>query len=224
MISSMQTKKNLPIAIVVIGFALAAGAAFFLRRGQADNVKQPTSSAPVATPGGGHIKGKADAKVTLVEYGDLQCPSCALYHPMVSELLEGSPDLVKLEFHHFPLVQIHKNAFPAALAAEAAAEQGRFWEMVDLLFGAQKEWSNKPTPQAEEDFLVMAQKLGLDSNRFMQSMRAPETRDRVMADVNRGLAAQVQGTPSFFVNGRPIDLPETVQRFKQAVEEGVASK
>jgi protein-disulfide isomerase len=177
----------------------------------------------VANPGGGHVKGNANAKFTLVEYGDFQCPSCAFYYPVVEALLKEEPNLVKLEFHHFPLIQIHQNALPAALAAEAAADQGKFWEMYELLFQSQSAWSGKKG-NVEEDFLVMAQKLGLDSTKFMQSMKAPETRERVLLDVTRGREAHVEGTPTFFVNGRPIQpLPQTVQAFKKAIDDGQAA-
>ncbi|HEX4996745.1 MAG TPA: thioredoxin domain-containing protein [Terriglobia bacterium] len=218
----MQGKKSLPIVIIVAGVVLAAGAAFLLRRSDADTPPK-IEDRVVDTGAGGHLRGAPDARVTLVEYGDFQCPSCGYYFPIVESLLEGAPDLVKLEFHHFPLIQVHPNALPAALAAEAAAEQGKFWEMHDLLFQSQTAWSAKPS--AEEDFVVMAQRLGLDSEKFKQSMKSDETRARVLKDVERGRAAQVEGTPSFFINGRPVHpLPQSVQAFKQIVEEGVASK
>src|SRR4051812_40262244 len=115
MIRAMQTKKNLPIAIILIGVVLAAGVALFLRRGEADGVSPPSAPTEAANPGGGHVRGRPDAKVTLVEYGDFQCPSCGYYHPIVGGLLDQAPELVKLEFHHYPLIQMHPNAFPAAL-------------------------------------------------------------------------------------------------------------
>jgi predicted DsbA family dithiol-disulfide isomerase len=91
-----------------------------------------------------------------------------------------------------------------------------------MLFQSQKVWSGKPN--ADEDFLVMAQKLGLDSAKFMQAMRSQATRERVIADMNRGREMQVEGTPTFFINGRPISpLPQTSQGFRQALQDSLGS-
>jgi protein-disulfide isomerase len=143
--------------------------------------------------------------VTIVEYGDFQCPTCGRYHPILDELLRRYSGKLKLEFHHFPLISIHPNAMGASLAAEAAADQGKFWEMHDMLFDHQEEWS--PSPNAEALFVQYALQLGLDSNQFMQAMRSPATRDRVLADVTKGNPT-VKGTPTFIVNGELlVDLP-----------------
>jgi protein-disulfide isomerase len=155
--------------------------------------------------GDGKVRGAPDAQITLVEYGDYQCPTCGAYHPIIQELLSRYNGKLKLEYHHFPLIQIHPNAMAAALAAESAGEQGKFWEMHDMLYQHQQEWS--PSPNAETNFVQYALQIGLDSNRFMQSMRSPATRDRVLADVTKG-SAVVQGTPTFILNGELLhDLP-----------------
>jgi protein-disulfide isomerase len=164
-----------------------------------------SAAATVAGAGGGRIRGVADAPVTLTEYADYQCPTCAIYHPIIAELLLRYHGKLKVEFHHFPLISIHPNAMPAALAAESAADQGKFWEMNDLLFQHQNDWSK--SPNAETLFLEYALRLGLDSNRFLQSMKSPATQERVLADVRRGNDI-VKGTPTFVINGRVLpDLP-----------------
>ena len=88
------------------------------------------------------VWGSETAKVTLIEYADFQCPACATYYPIVKELKEKYPEDLRVVFRHFPLITIHKNAFPSAIAAEAAQEQGKFWEMHDILFEKQGEWSD----------------------------------------------------------------------------------
>jgi protein-disulfide isomerase len=212
-IFAMQTTSKTKPVLVIVGAILVAGiiAIYLSRQETAAETKDAASAtsqssaatAPVA--GGGRIRGAADAPVTLLEYGDYQCPTCGLYHPIVAELLSRYQGKLKLEFHHFPLITMHPNAMAAALAAESAGDQGKFWEMNDLLFEHQNEWSR--SPNAEATFLQYALQLGLDSNRFMQSMKLPETQERVLADVRRGNSI-VQGTPTFAINGQVLpDLP-----------------
>jgi protein-disulfide isomerase len=227
--------KNLPILIIAAGVLLAVGAAFYMKRGNAveagdDNPKAgaanpspPTGPAAAMKLGGGRVTGKESATMTLVEFGDFQCPSCGLYHPIISGLLEDSPDLVKLEFHHFPLLSIHPNALPASKAAEAAGDQGKYWEMHNLLFERQQAWSGRANP--EDDFMAMAREIGLDAARFQQSYRSQEVQDRVLADVSRGNDIHVDATPTFFINGLALrPTPQTVQGFKQALLERAPAK
>jgi protein-disulfide isomerase len=205
-----KSSKTKPILLIVTAIVVAGIIALYMSRpenaAEADKTAGAASaagggSAAAAQPGGGRIRGDANAPVTLVEYGDYQCPTCGRYHPIVSELLNRYPGKLKLQYHHYPLIQIHPNAMPAALAAEAAADQGKFWEMHDLIFEHQEEWSR--TPNAEASFVQYAIQLGLDANKFQQSMRSPETRDRVLADVTKGNAV-VAGTPTFIINGEVL--------------------
>jgi len=209
--------KTKPIIVIAVAIALAASAAVYLSRQSSD---EPASApAPLAVNlGESRFLGNPDAPVTLVEFGDYQCPSCKHYHPMTKELLRRHPDKVKFEFRHFPLVEIHRNAMGAALAAEAAGEQGKFWEMHDLLFQWQEKWSASSNPESE--FLAYAAQLGLDSNRFMQVMRSPEVQQRILSDITRGRQASVMGTPTFFVNGQRIEpLPANVDEFIRAMDD-----
>ncbi len=204
-----KTSKTKPL-MVIVGAIIVAGiiAIYLSRQGTAAETTSAAGNSitPLASAdGSGRIRGAADAPLTLVEYGDYQCPTCGQYHPIVSELLSRYHGKLKLEFHHFPLVQMHPHAMAAALAAESAGDQGKFWEMNDLLFEHQNDWSRNPN--AEGIFLQYALQLGLDSNRFMQAMRSPDTQARVLADVTRGNKI-VQGTPTFILNGQVMpDLP-----------------
>jgi protein-disulfide isomerase len=201
----MPKTKTTPIIVIVAAVVAAAGIALYLSRQGATEAGGKPSGDAKSAQGNGRIRGAEDAPITLVEYGDYQCPTCGHYHPIIQELLSRYNGKLKLEYHHFPLIQIHPNAMAAALAAEAAGEQGKFWEMHDLLYQRQQEWA--PSPNAETNFVQYALQLGLDSNRFMQSMRSPATRDRVLADVTRG-SSVVQGTPTFILNGELIhELP-----------------
>jgi protein-disulfide isomerase len=202
-----EVSKATPLLIIIVAVAAAGGIALYLSRqgptAQATDQITPSN----AQSGGGRIRGAADAPVTLVEYGDYQCPTCGHYHPIIMELLSRYQGKLKLEYHHFPLISIHPHAMGAALAAEAAGDQGKFWEMHDLLFENQRQWGANPQAEAinaEAIFVQFALQLGLDANRFMQSMRSPEVRDRIIADVQRGNSIVKEGTPTFLINGQPV--------------------
>src|SRR4051812_20387253 len=127
-----------PVLVILVAVGIAAGAAAFLS--PQPHPPTPTSAAgPVGIKGGGPIRGPENAPLTLVEFGDYQCPSCGAYHPLVKEILNRYPQQLRLEFHHFPLVSVHPNSMLASQAAEAAGEQGRYWEMHDAIFDHQKE-------------------------------------------------------------------------------------
>jgi protein-disulfide isomerase len=199
-IGRMPNLNIKPVLVIIAAVVAAGGIAVYLSRGDS-SASEPASSSTSGSTGGGRVRGNPEAPVTIVEYGDFQCPTCGRYHPILDELLRRYAGKLKLEFHHFPLISIHPNAMGAALAAEAAGDQGKFWEMHDMLFEHQAEWS--PNPNAEALFLQYALQLGLDSNQFMQSMRSPATRDRVLADVTQGNPI-VTGTPTFIINGQVL--------------------
>src|SRR5215467_14833014 len=129
-----------PTIVIVVLVALAAGAAVLLSR-NTDRRPEVSTTPPVDIKGGGHFRGPENAQVTLVEFGDYQCPSCGAFHPIVEEVLHRYPTQVRLEFHHFPLVTVHPNTMLASQAVEAAGEQGKYWEMHDAVFEHQAQWS-----------------------------------------------------------------------------------
>jgi protein-disulfide isomerase len=137
---------------------------------------------------------------------------------MVSEVLHRFPTQVKLEFHHYPLVGIHQWAMAAALAAESAGDQGKFWDMHDLLYQNQEKWSK--SQNAESDFLAYAGQLGLNANQFMQSMRSPDVQQRVLQDVVRAREANLNETPTFFVNGQKVTArPASADEFSRIIQD-----
>lgn len=207
-----------PLIILAVGVAAAIGIAMFLSSGGEETASaalDPAASRVVDYGGGGHTRGAVNPAVTLVEYGDYECPHCAQFHPVVSELLRRLPDELALEFHHYP-IPVGPNSIYAAIAAEAAGEQGRYWDMHDLLFETQRQWSGRP--DAVDMFTEMAEGLGLDGNQFRQDMQSPELTNRVAADRMRGNALGVEGTPTFFINGQMLPyLPQTVDEFEDII-------
>jgi protein-disulfide isomerase len=141
-----------------------------------------------------HTIGPPTARVTLVEYGDYQCPFCGKAHPVVKRLLRLLDQDLLFAFRHFPLSQIHSHALDAAIAAEAAGAQGRFWEMHDLLFTHQ-------AGLAPRDLLVLARSIDLDLERFAEDLTQRTYAPKVRRDFLTGVRSGVNGTPTFFING-----------------------
>jgi NhaA family Na+:H+ antiporter len=150
-------------------------------------------SLPVS-PDRDHMRGPVDAPLTLVEYGDFQCPFCRAAVPEVEQVREALGDRLRVVYRHFPLTTVHPYAWGAAEAAEAAGTQGRFWEMHDLLFADQEQL-------AVPDLVARAAILGLDIERFQEEILGRVHAARVEEDVLSGESSGVQGTPTFFTNG-----------------------
>ncbi len=154
---------------------------------------QPALKSPIGPAD--HVQGPPAAAVELVEYGDFQCPHCSKAAAVVDQLRAEFGDRVRFAFRHFPLGKIHPLARKAAEAAEAAGAQGKFWEMHDALFAA-------APAIAGPGLSRLAGELGLDVARFDADLTAGTYVDRVQADVSGGARSGVNGTPTFFVNGR----------------------
>jgi protein-disulfide isomerase len=145
-----------------------------------------------------HLQGPADATVTLVEYGDYQCPDCVRVHPTVKLLQRRFGASLRFAFRNFPLAQIHPFAEPAAEAAEFAAAHGQFWEMHDGIFERQ-------SPLSSELLLNLAKKNGLDADAMAEALKRRAFLDRVKQDFMGGVRSGVNGTPTFFVDGKRHD-------------------
>lgn len=140
-------------------------------------------------------KGNASAAVTVVEYGDLQCPACRSAHAQISApLLEKYGAQIRFEFKHFPLRSIHRYALEASMAAECAADQGKFWEYVDVVYAEQQKLDI-------EQLSAWANALGLDQDLFGRCMKSKIKRSTVLSDYEDGQDLGVTGTPTYFVNG-----------------------
>jgi protein-disulfide isomerase len=145
-----------------------------------------------------HILGPPDAPMTLVEYGDYQCPYCGAAYPIIKEVQSRMGDGLRFVFRNFPITTSHPYAEQAAEAAEAAGAQGRFWEMHDLLFENQKRLG-------DEDLRAYAQRIGLDLERFDKELTEHAHAARVREDFMGGVRSGVNGTPTFFINGARHD-------------------
>lgn len=156
-----------------------------------------------------HIEGSDQAVITIVEFDDYQCPHCAHAYPVIKEIQQAFGDQIRFVFRHFPLQESHEFAFQAALAAEAAALQGKFWEMHDAIYDNQYRLS-------DELFEELAETIGLDIEQFDQDINTEAIKQKVEDDFESGVRSGVNGTPSFYVNetkfdGGPEDLFEMLK-------------
>ncbi len=158
-----------------------------------------------------HSRGPASAPVTLVEYGDYQCPYCGQAYPVIQKLLARMGSKVRFVFRNFPLQEIHPNAQMAAEAAEAAGAQGKFWEMHDRLYEHQKELK-------QENLIRHAGAIGLDVNRFKEELAEGTYDKRVRDDFFSGVRSGVNGTPTFFINGSRHDGDWDLESLSAAIE------
>lgn len=149
-----------------------------------------------------HVRGRADAPVTLEEFGDFQCPPCGALAGPIKQLEKDYDPRLRVIFHHFPL-RNHQHAREAACAAEAAGLQGRFWEMHDLLYREQSAWSK--AADVRPLFNAYAGILSLKVDRFSKDMNSDQVKARVTADQTHGASLGVQNTPTIFLNNRALD-------------------
>jgi len=197
-------RRYLPFVIVAAVALLTIGSGAVLYRAKRLPVltmqKNQTASRMDAA-GPIHIRGPANAPVTLEEFGDFQCPPCGNLSEPINQLERDYHARLRVIFHHFPLA-IHEHAREAALASEAAGLQGRFWQMHDVLYREQAVWSKASEPRAL--FNAYAGMLGLKMDRFQKDMESEEVKRRVTADQQQGAAIGVTNTPTIFINNRVL--------------------
>lgn len=141
-----------------------------------------------------NIQGDSNAVITLVEYGDYQCPHCGLAYPIIKQIQDFFGDKLKFVFRNFPLQNIHELAVPAAIASEAIGKQNKFWEMHDAIFENQNALNGN-------SFNLFAEQLGADIAKFDEDRKQSSTLDKVEGDFESGIMSGVNGTPTFFING-----------------------
>jgi protein-disulfide isomerase len=163
-----------------------------------------------------HVQGPSAAALTLVEYGDYQCPYCGAAYPEVKRVQKELGNKVRFIFRNFPLTRMHEYALNAAETAEAAGAQGKFWEMHDFLYEHQ---STLNDPQVALGF---AKKLGLDTQKFQQELSQHKYQSRIKEDFNGGVRSGVNGTPTFYVNGFRHDGEATATDLVKALEQPVS--
>ena len=210
-------KRFLPFIIILVVLVGALGVSLKLwkSRGAADtnaaptfatNLPGPASANNGATPSQANQNSagltrpnvKVSSPVVVEEYGDYQCPPCGQLYPELKQIEKEYGDQIQIVFHHFPLTKIHKNALLAAHAAEAARNQNKFWEMHDLLYRNQKDWSDLADPRPV--FITYAKQLGLNIDSFNRDLESNQIDQKITADVQRGTAQGVTGTPTVFLD------------------------
>ena len=221
-------RRYLPFAIVGAVFLIAAGSGVFLFRSKAKTPLKIATGKPGAEPA--HIRGGANARITLEEFGDFQCPPCGFLAATLLKVEHDYADSVRIVFREFPLA-MHPHAMTAARAAEAAGLQGRFWQMHDLLFQNSMQWGKPPSPHGSQPnaapnvsplepaadvraiFVGYAETIGLDVERFKKDMDGQEAQGRITLDQERAASIGVDRTPFLFLDG--VQVPFTSLDEKQ---------
>lgn len=214
-------ERKFIIGIIVATLAILGVGIFFVsREAPSKNSTSVSSGELLKVAEDDWVKGNKEAKVTLIEYSDFQCPACGAYYPIVKQLNHEIGDKIVFAYRHFPLRQAHPNAELAAQAAEAAGRQGKFWEMHDMLFENQKEWSNQSSPK--ETIGKYAQSLNFDIERFKSDLDSKEVKGKVNNDYQSGIKARVNSTPTFFLNGNKLDNPRNYEEFKDLIQKVIS--
>lgn len=212
MVKSQKTILAWSVTVVVIGLIVVLGV-IGSRSSQTSGQISPVSSSD-------HVVGPTNAKAVLIEYSDFQCPACSAFEPIVKQLKNKYGDNLAVVYREFPLRQTHRYAQPAAQAAEAAALQGKFWEYHDLLFDRQNSWSQ--ALDVKQVFVDYAKELELDVTKFTADFDSQAVKDRIDLDVASGTAANIPGTPTFFLNGQRIS-PSSLEDFQKAIDPVLSS-
>lgn len=217
------------LALVILMAVLMKGGLPSAWAANGGNTQPPTAVAPTpseptppSAPGapvkpvgaGDHIRGNENAKVTLIEYSDYECPFCLRHEETIQQLLSTYKNDVRLVYRHYPLTSIHPQAQKAAEAAECAGVQKKFWEMHDQIFAA-----NAAGTMSVQRWKDAAKELGLDTNKFNACLDNGEMAGRVAQDQQEGTDAGVSGTPGTFVNGQLVEGAVPFETFKQIVEQ-----
>ncbi len=201
------------VVIVVVGLV-----GIFTITGQP--ASQTTNSKPSE-----HIEGLGKDGITLVEYGDYQCPYCGEYYSTLKQVVSLYYNQIYFQFRNFPLTSIHPNAFAGARATEAASLMGKFWQMHDLLYqtnqdyyntnGANPGWIGTTNPLPVFD--QYASSLGLNVNKFNQLYNSSQVNNVIIADENAGNSLNIDATPTFIINGKQVQIADSLSAFEKVI-------
>ena len=205
-----NASRFLPIVIFVIAVALL-GVAIFLISDREPNTEAKQNTDPIENIEQIWSKGPDDAKVILVEYSDFQCPACKAVEPIVGKIITDYSDRVRIIYKHYPLVNLHNNALPAAKAAEAAGYQGKFWEMHDLLFANQPAFS-------DNELLSYAKELNLDTEKFQRYMNNKNIEVKILRQAEEAGQKGAGGTPTFYINDKKVVVEKSYTEIIDALD------
>ena len=190
--------------IGILTVLIVAGILVFGSRSSTEKITAKTVDAPELVRESSQALGPADAKVTIVEFADFQCPACAASHPTLKQLITDYGDKIRFVFRHYPLA-MHANAQLAARAAEAAGKQGKFWELHSLLYENQNAWAFQLKPEGK--FVEYAKELGLNEEQFKADLTDVTTADKIAQDMGDGDALGVDATPTIYFNSEKLGSP-----------------
>ncbi len=212
----MTQEAKILLILGISTVALIAGAVFFLSKSNTNITTQSVKPVDqkILVRVNSHKLATDSAKVTLVEFGDYQCPACGQAYPVTKKVIDSYAGKINFVFRNFPLSQ-HQNSMIAAQAAEAAASQGKFWEMNNKLYETQDTWSNL---NPIDLFVSYAKELGLDTEKFKNDVLANKFSEVINQDLADGTLAGVNATPTFYINGVKLEGAQSYNDFKNIID------
>lgn len=211
----MTQEAKILFGITAGSILLILGGVFFLGKSTPQSDSGTTKVSPkLLVRNNSHITGNEKAKVTVVEFGDYECPACGAVYPVTKQLVSKYGTKIRFVFRNFPLPQ-HPNAQIAAEAAEAAEKQGKFWQMHDLLYEKQQEWAESSSPI--NFFTTYAKRLGLNIDTFTKDVQNNAYSDIITQDQNDGNTLGVDATPTFYINNEKFTQYPTIGNFENAI-------
>lgn len=234
---NVNNNSGLPFVIIGIVLLVAIVGGWYLysssnkkspvanvNKNTAPNAARPNNTPLVSNVQGAqppNFKGAQNSSVVVEEFADYQCPTCATMHPVMNEVSSAYGSRIKFIYRNFPLTQIHKNAYEAAVSAEAAGLQGKFWDMQNLIFQNQKTWSN--VENVRPVFEGYAQTLGIDVEKFKTDVAGLAAKQRVDADIQRAQSLRVSSTPTVLINGVAVPFEQmTIDGMKRIIDAELA--
>ncbi len=221
-----RNKVFLIVSLVTIAVIIGG---IFLMGGSENSDSSSTINSSILVPegvyktsgfvDGSYLPASSSATVTLVEFGDYQCPACGVYAPYVKDVLTEFAGKVTYVFRNYPLPQ-HKNGPISSYAVEAAGIQGKYWEMQEKMYSTQSQWSDVSDPT--DLFIGYAKELGLDTEKFLTDMGSQKVKDIVSKDTNDGNRVRLSETPTFYINGAKVKLSGSPDQLKDLVRGEIA--
>ncbi len=217
----MQEAKGLIITGIITVAILVGGIFLLSKGGNSSQQNTPAANPKLLVREDSYQTSSTSAQVTIVEFGDYECPACGQVNPVIKQLIKDYQDKINFVFRNYPLPQ-HKNASVAALAAEAAGAQGKFWEMHDKLYETQNNWSQSDKPL--DIFADYAKSMNLDVDKFKSDVSSKKYQDKINQDVSDGNNLNITATPTFYINGIVLPGVPSESQFKSAIDQILSQK